>query len=64
MKTINVTVIIQMDIKGDNPLEEVRDGLDLINLDLQRNNSNNAQIFTQIDESDLLDVLTDEEEED
>lgn len=63
MKTINVTVIIQMDIKGDNPLEEVRDGLDLINLDLQRNNSNNAQIFTQIDESDLLEVLTDEEED-
>lgn len=53
-----------MDIKGDNPLEEVRDALELVNLDLQRNNSNDVQIFTQIDESDLLDVLTDEEEED
>lgn len=64
MKTINVTVIIQMDIEGNNPLDEVRDGLDLINLDLQRNNTNNAQIFTQIDTSDLLEVLTDDEEED
>lgn len=57
MKTINVSVIIQLDVQGDDVLNEVRDALELVNLGLQIDNPNSVQIFGHIDENDLLEPI-------
>jgi hypothetical protein len=59
MKTVNVMVMIQMDVNPERKLADVVTGLDSINGLLQRDQENcfNAQIFTSdISESDIKDV--------
>ena len=56
-KTINVMIMIQMDVNPERVLADVVTGLDSMNGLLQRNQEDcfNAQIFTNnIDDSDIL----------
>lgn len=59
MKTVNVMVMIQMDVNGERTLADVVTGLDSINGLLQRNQEDtfNAQIFvTDVSSSDITEV--------
>jgi hypothetical protein len=62
MKTVNVVVVLQMDIKGDDNLQEVQDTLDDINRVLGAKHYQ-AQIFvSDISNSDISEIEQDEEE--
>lgn len=62
IKTVNVMVMIQMDVNPERTLADVVTGLDSINGLLQRNQEDcfNAQIFANnVDDSDILEPITD-----
>jgi len=62
MKTVNVMVMVQMDINPERVLSDVVTGLDSINGLLQRNQEDcfNAQIFvSNVSNSDITNVTSD-----
>lgn len=64
MKTVNVMVMVQMEIKGDDPINEVKDQLEVMDniIRISELESQPQMFISNIDESDILDPLNEDED--